>query len=156
MRGVDVISVKVTGIISSADFKKAVEQATEKSINNVAEKFGKVVATSSGLDVLIEKSGTKTTVGVSGDKWPMLVRGRKSLVVKPVRARVLAFPAKYTRKTIPNKAASRQGGPSGPIVFSRGHTVGPVEPGNWPTVFADEERPILFRNISLSLKQLCR
>jgi hypothetical protein len=43
--------------------------------------------------------------------------------VEPVNAKALAFQANYKAKTTPGSLTSYSGGPSGPMVFSKGHWV---------------------------------
>ena len=64
--------------------------------------------------------------------WEKIALGTKPHFVKPKNPDgVLAFPANYRRKTVPNAFKSQAGGPSGQLRFSKGHRVSGIEAGNW-------------------------
>ena len=106
---------------------------------DVAEKrkkdFDELVRTSKWLTAKIDKTTYRYCVWVDDGGmgiWEKIALGTQDHFVKPKSPDgVLAFPANYKRKTVPNAFKSQAGGPSGQLRFSKGHKVKGIEAGNW-------------------------
>ena len=99
---------------------KAVEAQTRQSAGELLKDFERTAATWTNKPrwrVRVGRSG----VSVSTDDaiWGYVDRGTRPHVIRPRRAKRLAFAGSYTAKTRVGSIIARGGGPSGSTVFAR-------------------------------------
>lgn len=76
-------------------------------------------------------SDSEIETGIDDQRWLWLDGGTKDHFVAPVNAKALAFQSDYTTKSTPGIIGAKNGGPSGPMRFSKGHMVSGIKPRKW-------------------------
>lgn len=62
----------------------------------------------------------RTFTGTSDEVYTYVSKGTKAHLIRPKRAKVLAFQGTYSAKTMPGTIKARSGGASGDMIYSRG------------------------------------
>lgn len=92
-------------------------------------------------EVTITGSGPdEREIKVKSDIYAMLEAGTRPHMIRPRRAKVLAFRSPFRAKTVPNQIASRPGGVGATEVYSRGVRHPGTKPRNWSKVIAAKWR----------------
>ena len=106
-------------------FRLELLNALRKTARAIRKDFDKTIKTWDEKPVFGQKIELKrrydfmaVTVETASNQYKWVDEGTKPHIIKPVRAKVLAFPANYTPKTTPNVIGSKPGGASGPTTKS--------------------------------------
>jgi len=103
--------------------------AFERILNNALDETAKAIKIDYGVTTQTWKHKPKFAIRKSG-KWERIIsttdkiygyvsEGTRPHTIRPKNAPALAFQANYKAKTIVRQVRSRQGGPSGPMVYAQ-------------------------------------
>lgn len=104
--------------------RQAIRAALEQTAKDVASDFQKTTSTWKNKPKFVgtistRSGGAEFLVGTDDEIYRYVNEGTKPHVIRPVRAKVLAFAGTYQAKTTPRVIGSGGGGPSGDIMFRR-------------------------------------
>lgn len=130
-------------VFKAAESARAVTNAMTAIAKNIKVDYDVTTQTwDNRPTVQIAGSGpSERTITVESDIYAMLEGGTKAHMIRPRRAKVLAFRSPFRSKTVPNQIMSRPGSTGATEVFSKRGVRHPgTKPRNWSKVIAAKWR----------------
>lgn len=110
------------------------------------------------FEVLVSLSGPGPTVVVdtNDEIYHYVSMGTRPHVIRPKRARALAFRGTYTAKTVPGVLEARAGGASGDAVFSQEVHHPGTKPRNFQKMIGDKWQKQFKREMESVMREVAR
>lgn len=96
---------------------------------------------------------SKASVTTDDPIYGFVHDGTRPHIIRPRRAKALAFGANYTAKTRPNAIRAGSGGSSGGTVFSKGVPHPGITPRNFTPVIAKNQQPLFAKEMQDRFKE---